>query len=349
MEAKELCLEIPGVELASGFYRDFGRPALLSRFEPYMDRMTIGLVGEGSECFGFDDRLSMDHDYGPSFCIWLSRDLYEEIGPAVAQVYDSLPRDYKNVSFGLRREQAEGRRGVIPTLPFYQKFLGNKVPPESALQWLAIPESYLAVATNGVLFHSPDTEFVRIRKQLLDFYPEDVCKKKLAANLVKMAHAGQVNYERMAKREDPVAARLALDQFIEAAIRESEPDVIITHHPADTNNDHLQTSMACQEAIRLFQRRPEVKRVKEFWYMEVPSCTEWKINNAMVRFNPNCFVEVGKEGVDAKIQALSMYRGVMRPYPHPRSAEYITGLAAMRGGQWGMVYAEAFEVVLREY
>ena len=219
MEATELCLEILGVELASGFYQDFGRPALLSRFEPYMDRMTIGLVGEGSECFGFDDRLSMDHDYGPSFCIWLSRDLYEEIGPAVAQVYDSLPRDYKNVSFRLRREQAEGRRGVIPTLPFYQKFLGNKVPPESALEWLAIPESYLAVATNGALFHSPDTEFVRIRKRLLAFYPEDVCKKKIAANLVKMAHAGQVNYERMAKREDPVAARLALDQFMEAAIR----------------------------------------------------------------------------------------------------------------------------------
>ncbi len=219
MKATELCLEISGMELASGFYRDFGRPALLSRFEPYMDRMTIGLVGEGSECFGFDDRLSMDHDYGPSFCIWLSHDLYEEIGPAVAQVYDSLPRDYKNVSFGLRREQAAGRRGVIPTLPFYQKFLGNKVPPESALEWLAIPESYLAVATNGALFHSPDTEFVRIRKRLLAFYPEDVCKKKLAANLLKMAHAGQVNYERMAKREDPVAARLALDQFIEAAIR----------------------------------------------------------------------------------------------------------------------------------
>jgi hypothetical protein len=107
--------------------------------------------------------------------------------------------------------------------------------------------------------------------------------------------------------------------------------------------------MACQEAIRLFQRRPEVKRVKEFWYMEVPSCTEWKINNAMQIFNPNGFVEVGKEGVDAKIKALSMYRGVMRPYPHPRSAEYITGLAAVRGSQWGVNYAEAFEVVLRAY
>lgn len=70
---------------------------------------------------------------------------------------------------------------------------------------------------------------------------------------------------------------LKLVQFIESAIRESEPDIIITHHPADTNNDHLQTSMACQEAIRLFQRQPSVKPVKEFWYMEVPSCSEWAI------------------------------------------------------------------------
>ena len=58
---------------------------------------------------------------------------------------------------------------------------------------------------------------------------------------------------------------LKLVQHIEAAIKESGPDIIITHHPADTNNDHLQTSMACQEAIRLFQRRPEVKPIKEFW------------------------------------------------------------------------------------
>ena len=142
---------------------------------------------------------------------------------------------------------------------------------------------------------------------------------------------------------------LKLVQFIEAAIKESEPDIVITHHPADTNNDHLQTSMACQEAIRLFQRRPEVKRIQEFWYMEVPSCTEWKVNNAMLSFRPNTYVEVGKDLVDAKIEALGMYRGVMRPYPHPRSSEYITGLAAVRGSEWGCDYAEAFETVIRKY
>ena len=142
---------------------------------------------------------------------------------------------------------------------------------------------------------------------------------------------------------------LQLVQHIEKAIIESEPDIVITHHPADPNNDHLQTSMACQEAIRLAQRRPEVKPLKEFWYMEVPSCTEWAVNSALDLFAPNCFVEVGAEGVAAKVKALSMYRGVMRPYPHPRSEEFIKGLAAYRGSQFQLDYAEAFEVVLRKY
>lgn len=140
---------------------------------------------------------------------------------------------------------------------------------------------------------------------------------------------------------------IRLVQFIETAIRESEADVVITHHPADTNNDHLQTSLACQEAVRLFQRRLEVKPLREFWYMEVPSCTEWALNTGLNRFQPNLFVEVGKEGVEAKIAALAMYRGVMRPYPHPRSPEAIEGFAAYRGCQSGCDYAEAFEVVLR--
>ena len=58
-------------------------------------------------------------------------------------------------------------------------------------------------------------------------------------------------------------------------------------------------------------------------------------------------LEVGKEGVDAKIKALSMYRGVMRPYPHTRSTEALEGFAAYRGCQAGCNYAEAFEVILR--
>ena len=140
---------------------------------------------------------------------------------------------------------------------------------------------------------------------------------------------------------------LKLVQFIEQAIIKSEADVVVTHHPSDTNNDHLHTSLACQAAIRLFQRRSDVKPLKEFWYMEVLSSTEWSVNSAMNRFIPNLFIEVGEEAIDVKLAALATYRGVMRPYPHPRSAEAIKGLAAYRGAQSGCNYAEAFECVFR--
>lgn len=143
------------------------------------------------------------------------------------------------------------------------------------------------------------------------------------------------------------APHLHLVQFIEKAILQTQPDVIITHHPTDTNNDHLHTSLACQAAIRLFQRRPEVKPIRELWFMEVPSATEWSVNTAMVPFNPNTFVEVGAEGVEKKIAALSTYRDVMRPYPHPRSRESLQGLAAWRGSQSGLCYAEAFQCAFR--
>lgn len=140
---------------------------------------------------------------------------------------------------------------------------------------------------------------------------------------------------------------LELTQFIEECIRKSKADVVITHHPADTNNDHLQTSLSCQAAIRYFQRQPDIKPITDFLFMEVPSATDWSVNSAMNRFTPNTFIEVGKEAVERKIEALSMYRGVMRPYPHSRSNEVIMGLAAYRGGQSGCFYAEAFESVIR--
>ncbi len=138
---------------------------------------------------------------------------------------------------------------------------------------------------------------------------------------------------------------LKLVQFIEHAIEDWKAEVIYTHHPSDTNNDHVMTSYAAQAASRLFQRRPGVPALKQFIYMEVPSSTEWSFDSSSNRFAPNMFVEVGKDGVDLKIQALACYKGVMRPYPHPRSEEAITGIAAYRGVQAGCNYAEAFESV----
>ena len=148
-----------------------------------------------------------------------------------------------------------------------------------------------------------------------------------------------------------VVPHLHLVQFIEKVIIDTKAEVIFTHHPADLNNDHYHTSIACQAAARLFQRggRPdqELPSLRNLYFMEVPSATEWSLNRSMNHFVPNTFMEVGEEGICKKIEALSQYRGVMRDHPHPRSVELIQALATYRGAQAGMTYAEAFESVLR--
>lgn len=140
---------------------------------------------------------------------------------------------------------------------------------------------------------------------------------------------------------------LELVKFIEQAIVATKARVIFTHHPADLNNDHLHTSLACQAAVRLFQRKSDVTPIKELLFMEVSSATDWALNRGMNQFSPNTFIEVGEAGVAKKLEALAKYCGVLRDYPHPRSVEALKGLAAYRGGQAGMVYAEAFECAFR--
>ena len=138
---------------------------------------------------------------------------------------------------------------------------------------------------------------------------------------------------------------LELVQFIESCILDWKAEAIITHHPSDTNIDHQETSRAVNAACRLFQRTDGVPRLRELLYMEVPSSTEWSLNSAENRFMPNYFVEIGEDGLEIKLKALSSYKGVMRPFPHPRSNKAIEGMAAYRGVQAGCNYAEAFESV----
>lgn len=144
-----------------------------------------------------------------------------------------------------------------------------------------------------------------------------------------------------------VVPHLELVQYIERCIVDWDAEAIYTHHPSDVNNDHIITSYAAQAASHLFQRKEKVPQLKEFVYMEVPSSTEWSFDSSVNRFTPNMFVEIGEEGIAIKIQALKAYKGVMRPYPHPRSDKALAGLATYRGTQAGCEYAEAFECVYR--
>ena len=177
------------------------------------------------------------------------------------------------------------------------------------------------------------------RKNLSDTLAEDEAKAMRIMGVEKVYHADFPNIKMN------TVPHLDLVKFIESCIDDWKAEAIFTHHPSDVNIDHQETSKAAIAACRLFQRTDNVPKLHMFAYMEVLSSTEWSLNSADIRFTPNYFVEVGKDGVDTKINALSAYNGVMRAYPHPRSNEAIEGLAAYRGGQSGCNYAEAFETV----
>lgn len=179
------------------------------------------------------------------------------------------------------------------------------------------------------------------RKDLSNTLSEDERKALSIIGVEKTYHA---NFPNIKMNTVP---HLELVQFIEKCIEDWNADAIITHHPSDTNNDHVQTSYAVQAASHLFQRRDNLPELRELIYMEVLSSTEWSFDTSANRFSPNYFVEIGREGINLKIKALSAYKGVMRPYPHPRSSEALEGLAAYRGVQAGCNYAEAFECAFK--
>ncbi|MBN1630222.1 MAG: DUF4037 domain-containing protein [Thermoleophilia bacterium] len=207
-----------GLELAERYYEEYGRPMVAERFPQFQNRIAAGLVGEGSECYGFDDELSRDHDWGPGFCLWLTTDDYALIGEELQRGYDALPKSYAGFERRLEALHAGKRTGVFEITDFYRRFIRYDHVPVTLAEWRSLPETYLATATNGMVFADPMGEFTAFREGLLAFYPEDIRRKKLAARCYTAGQTGQYNYGRSMARGELVATHCALSSFMEAAI-----------------------------------------------------------------------------------------------------------------------------------
>lgn len=211
--------KIRGLELSRKYYEEYGRPMLHEKYPEYVSRIAAGLVGEGSECLGYDDEFSSDHDYGPGFCLWLTREDHEVIGEQLQKDYQNLPGEFMGFPVRNDTEHGAGRVGVMCTDDFYRKFTGYAVPPDRVREleeWSRIDSTALCTVTNGEVFEDPLGEFTS-RRDGFGRYPEKVRRFKLAGALGRMAQAGQYNYSRMRKRRDIGAMWLCLTEFINAA------------------------------------------------------------------------------------------------------------------------------------
>jgi LmbE family N-acetylglucosaminyl deacetylase len=134
-----------------------------------------------------------------------------------------------------------------------------------------------------------------------------------------------------------------LTAFIESAIESSKATMIFTHHPADLNDDHLHVSRACQAAARIGHRREGFAPLCGLYFMEVLSSTDWAFRSAAPPFVPDTFVPLDDAAMQRKIDALEVYTGVTREFPHSRSHQAIRALSSMRGAQAHVKAAEGFQ------
>ena len=208
-----------GLEISERYYREVGHPAIEKQFPELMPRLAAGLAGEGSECLGFDDEISRDHDFGPGFCIWLTGEDYARYGKELSALYESLPGEYAGIPARQDTRRGGGRVGVFEIRDFYRRFIGNEQPPKDLMRWLYLPEDKLCAVTSGKVFEDGAGVFSGIREALLAYYPEDVRVKKIAARAARMAQSGQYNYPRCLKRGDLPAAELALASFLMNAMQ----------------------------------------------------------------------------------------------------------------------------------
>ncbi len=209
-----------GIDAARQWYESAGAPMLEREFGDVVSRIAVGRAGHGSECFGYDDAVSRDHDYFTRFQLWITEEDEREFGFRLERAYARLKKDFPPDGEGAgtgSSELGDAEDGVIVIGDFYRRHLGFPGAPQNWRQWLYTPDHAFAEAVNGAVFRDDLGVFSGIRDTILNGMPEDVRRKKIAARAVFMAQSGQYNYMRCLRHGEPGAAALALDEFVRNA------------------------------------------------------------------------------------------------------------------------------------
>lgn len=180
------------------------------KYPDLYSRICLALVGVGSECLGFDDEISEDHDFSSRCQLFLDDSDYKTYKSDLESSLKIFCKDLESLTSNLKDVNVE----IMPISNFYKYYTLFENGPKTESEYRKVPMDLLCVATNGKVFLDNLGKFSEIRNRLLNFYPEDIRLKKIAFQLNKMAQSGQYNYSRMIKRGDTVAANIAQGEFV---------------------------------------------------------------------------------------------------------------------------------------
>ena len=205
-----------GLTLSREYFEGTAREKLKDAFPELFPRLAVGLAGNGSECFGFDDETSRDHDWGVDFYIWVTEADRGAIGDLAAwknQLFTFFPPEYRR-----DRSQYGAAVNVMTCEDFFRQLIGTHEYPDDLRQWFRIPEENLAMSVNGEVFMDNAGRMTALRESFLRYFPEDYRKKKIAAKCMAIAQTGQYNHLRMAKRGEFITVNTVISRFIDSVI-----------------------------------------------------------------------------------------------------------------------------------
>lgn len=180
---------IGAIELNNAFFNEVVRPILDAELSglPYC----AALIGPGSEVYGFDTEMSMDHDWGLRCFIFVDDDFRDKCDAIYSTIGRNLPASFRGhpvtietlttTSTTRTMENSNGQAAVrhhvsvLPLTDFCQKQLGYDAVsgPLKPKQWLAIPSHALREVVDGAVFHDATGDLTNLRSQLRT-YPEDI-------------------------------------------------------------------------------------------------------------------------------------------------------------------------------
>lgn len=207
-----------GLELSEKIYYEYGEKMIKENFADVEKYLAVGLAGSGSECFGFDDELSQDHDFEPGFCIFIPDEIDSKTEFQLERAYAKLPKEFMGYTRSPLNPVGGNRHGVIRISRFFEEKTGSKTADIPTVGWFCIAEQFPAEATNGKIFCDNLGMMTHLREKVA-YMPDDVRLKKLAGNILLMAQSGQYNYPRCIKRGETAAAQLAVGEFVNTALK----------------------------------------------------------------------------------------------------------------------------------
>ncbi|RMF64229.1 MAG: PIG-L family deacetylase [Calditrichaeota bacterium] len=164
--------------------------------------------------------------------------------------------------------------------------------------------------------------------------------EKMSRQCAEILEMAEPVFLRMSDQKLDTYSALEMAQTVEKVIQDFQPDMLLTHHGGDINEDHRVLFEAAMVATRPLPQN----KIKTILTYETISSTEWGISNHHSSFKPDVFYDISKT-LPLKLKAFSAYSSELREFPHPRSLEAIEIRARDWGARVGLSAAEPFQLI----